>query len=671
MITPTHAHLPGAGGEDGTTVSTEAAPASHRATHRRDWLRRLPSPWIGVPVLVYLLLTVCGVTMSSIGIDSLREDPTGATSDQLGDATLIRTDEYLTSSPMAIGVMATGQGEDLNPLTAPQGFTSMLPTSPVSSVVLAENAVLRLGSVLPDQMLFAARWWLPTLLLFLGMPALLRPLVGSRWPGLFAAVLIAFSPATAWWSLSPLSLWGFTVAGTAALYRAATGAAERRPWWRNLLWAAAAALLLARTPLHYQPWAITAAPAILAVGIVPLLVRREGRRARILTVAVVGAASLLLAAGVFWENRASIAATSATVYPGARSTSGHAVPMELLFGATSLGGLKDAPLSQLNPSEISSSFLIAGVVALLLLLVGVQFRSAEHRAAVWALLVCAAPWAAWSALSFGGIGHRIPLANLVTPERAATMLGFLAVLLLALVLPGWRERGGWRVTTGTVIAVVLVAGYAASRLMMSTMPALTTREVTLSLVVLGLLVGLLVARPRWWVGYVASGAAALLLVWQVNPILIGLGDLRGSAVAQEMLTLGEESRADGVLWASNDTGVDALFAATGVPSLSSRQMAGPDQDAWQALDPGGAAEGVWNRGGSFIQFAWTDDPTLSFSNPAPDRIQISGSACTVHDRIPELERVVSTTPLDADCLTEVDTFTWGGVEQRVYEVTGA
>jgi hypothetical protein len=633
--------------------------------------RWIPSAWIGVPVLLYLLLSVCGVTLSSIGIGTLREDPAAATSDQIGASVPIRTDEYLTSSPMAIGVLATGIEEDLNPLTAAQGFTSSLPSTPVSSVVLAENAALRWGGFLPDQMVFAARWWLPTLLLFLGMPALLRPLVGSRWPGLFAAVLIALSPATAWWSLSPLALWGFTTAGTAALYRAAMSVSERRSWWRSALWGLAAALLLARTPLHYQPWAIVAAPAILAVGIVPLLVRPEGRRRRLLTVVAVGACSLVLAALVFWENRASIAATSATVYPGARTTSGHAVPMELLFGATSLGWMRDTPLTQLNPSEISSGFLIAGVPALLLLLIGIRFRSGEHRAAVWTLLVCSAPWAAWCAISFGGLGERIPLANLVTPDRAATMLGYLAVLLFALVLPGWRERGGWRAVAGAVIAAVLVAGYAGSRLAVTTMPELSTKQIWSALAVLAVVVGLLVARPRWWGGYVAAGLAAFLLVGQVNPVLIGLADLRDSDVAQEMLVQGEQAREDGVLWASDDTAVDALFAATGVPSLSSRQMAGPDQDAWLALDPDRAAEGVWNRGGSFIQFEWTDDPSITLTNTAPDRILVAGSACTIHDRIPELTRVVSVEPLSSSCLTQVDEFAWGGSEHRVYEVTGS
>lgn len=648
------------------TASADAAPTPPRPR----WRRLLPSPWVGIPVLCYLVLSLLGITLSSMGTTYLREDPGNPPGDQLLQPAVTRSDEFLTSTPLALGVMATGQADDLNPLTAPQGFTTMLPDTPVSSVVLADSAVLRWGTVLPQEMLFAARWWLPLLLLVLGMPALLQPLVGSRWPGLFAAGLIAFAPATAWWSLSPLQLWGFMAAGTAALHRCAVSFGDRGPWWRTALWGAASALLLARTPLHYQPWAIAVAPAVLAVGIVPLLVERATRARRSVAVAAVGVVSVLLAAGVFWENRASIAATAGTVYPGARVSTGGPVMVEQVFGATALADLRRLVMVQHNPSEISSGFVVAGIVAVALLAAGVTYRSREHRAAVWALLVCSAPWVAWTTVSFGGIGRHIPLADLVPPERAATMVGYLAVLLLCLVLPAWRDRGPRRVVVAVTAAVVLAAGYASSQLTLTTLPGLTPKKVWFSLAVLAVVVALLVARPRWWGGYAAASLAAFLLVWQVNPVLMGLGDLRGSAVADGMLAEGRRARAAGTVWVSDDKTVDALLTATGVPSLSSRQMAGPDRDAWLALDPEARAENVWNRGGSFVEFEWVDEAEPSFRNMGEDQIVVDVSPCVLAERVPELERVVSSTRLDESCLTEVDQFGWGGVDRFVYAVSG-
>ncbi len=212
-------------------------------------------------VASYLILVLAGVTQSSIGIVSLCEDPAHLSGVMFASPEPIRSDEYLTSTPLSIGVTASGSTDTLNPLTAPQGFFTMLPSGPVSSVVLFDGAILRLGTFLPDQMLIAARWWLPFLLLGLGAPMFFRSLTGSRWVGYFAAALVIFSPASAWWSFAPLGMIGFTLAGAAALLRSASELGDGRRW-RAAIWGFVSAVLLARTPLHYQPWAIVIAPTI-------------------------------------------------------------------------------------------------------------------------------------------------------------------------------------------------------------------------------------------------------------------------------------------------------------------------------------------------------------------------------------------------------------------------
>ena len=137
-----------------------------------------------------------------------------------------------------------------------------------------------------------------------------------------------------------------------------------------------------------------------------------------------------------------------------------------------------------------------------------------------------------------------------------------------------------------------------------------------------------------------------------------------------MLRTGDGLREEGKAWVSDDAFVDSLMIATGVPSLSGRQLAGPNADAWRALDPGGD-EAVWNRGGSFIWFSWSDDPDLEFSNPSPDVIRVEGSPCTVAERVPELSGVVASHPLHLPCLRADETFTWGGTPRYVYAVEPA
>lgn len=634
-----------------------------------------PHAWTIAVVAVYVVLVLGGITQSSIGIPGLRADADHEIGTQVGGAVGIRSDEYLTSTPLLLGVEATGEADDLNPLTAPQGFLSQIPVGPVSTVVLADGAVQRLGPWLPDAMLLAARWWLPFLLIALGMPSLFASLTGSRTAGMLVAVACVAAPASAWWSWTPVSILGFTSAGAAAMLRAAdaadTAAAARaageavgRRRLRVVGWGALAALLLARTPLHYQPWSIVLALSVLATVVASLLARADRRRA-LLTLAGVGGAALVLAAAVVVENLASVRATMGTVYPGARSSAGGPNPVPDLFGATSLADLKNLEVVGSNASEISSGYAVAAVWALLLLVAGVVFRDRVHRVATMVMLACTSFWFVWSMVDFGSL--HLPLVSMVPPNRSGDVVGYLGVLLLGLVLPG-LVRTSWRLALASAATVALLAAWAGSLLRAGVLPGLGVASIWLSSAVLGVVVLLVTRWPRRPIGYAVGVLGAAALVATVNPVLVGTAELRAGAPAQAMLEAGAQARAAGEVWATDDPFVDALLTATGVPSLSGRQLSGPDVDGWRALDPGEEHRDVWNRGGSFVRFAWTDDETLTFANPTADVILVTGSPCALAEREPGLSTVVSSTPLDGGCLAEAPSFEWGGITRHVYTI---
>jgi hypothetical protein len=257
--------------------------------------------------------------------------------------------------------------------------------------------------------------------------------------------------------------------------------------------------------------------------------------------------------------------------------------------------------------------------------------------------------------------------NLVPPARAASVLGFLGIILLCLVLPATREVHEWRFALLTASACAAVAAYAGSLLHVQNLPDVSLTAVWVSSLVVWIVVLLVTRWPRSRAGHVLAGLAALVLVWDVNPLLVGMGDLRGTSVADRLLREGQEARDTGVVWASDAYELDALFMATGVPSLSGRQLAGPDDRAWQQLDPRAKDETLWNRA-AFVWFAWTDASQVTLDNPSPDAVRVTGSPCAVADRLPELATVVSSHPLADACLTQVDTFPWAGVARYVYAV---
>lgn len=633
-------------------------------------LRRMRSyPWhILVPVLAFVALTLAGVTQSSIGIDLLRADPAAPAGVMLGDPLTIRSDEFLTSTPNDIGVTASGTTDSLNPLSESSAFFAQLPAGPVSNVVLVDGWVLKLGSVLPDQMLIASRWWGSFLLLVLAAPVFFRTLTGSTKIGYFAAALIIFSPASAWWSYSQVDLMGFTLAGAAALQLSAKNLVAGRRW-RAVAWGVSSALLLARTPLFYQPWAIIVVSAVILATVAGLLVERENRRERIIAVVGTGVLTVILLGAVIVENLSAIQATLNTVYPGARVSTGGLVGLQEIFGATNLGRLGDyATITGSSQSEISSSYAVVAVWAVILLAHRLSYRVPGHRAAVWVMSAACAFWFAWSTIDFGTPGSHVPLLNMVPAGRAADIIGYLAILLLCLCLPALADRNGVGFSLLAAVVTAGVAAHAGSLIHAENIPEMSIRWIWLCAALLALVVFMITYRPRHTLGYVAAGVLAFSLVWNVNPVLFGLGDLRGTPVADAMLEAGQEARADGTLWASDTYTVDSLFASTGVPALSGRQIAGPDAEEWRKLDPTGASEEAWNRGGTFIWMVWTDEESLTISNPNPDIIQVQGSPCVFAKHIPELKHIVSTHELDLTCVEEEGSFEWGKGTRWVYSI---
>ncbi|GAA3212753.1 DUF7657 domain-containing protein [Oerskovia jenensis] len=620
-----------------------------------------------MPVVLYLALVLSGATQSSVGISLLREDPDQPLGLTLGGPLGIRSDEYMTSTPIDIGVTAVETTETLNPLAAPQTFLSQLPAGPVSAVVLFDGALLTVPGI-PDEILLAARWWLPFLLLFLAAPRWFASVTGNARIGYFAAALLVLGPAAAWWSFAQVRILGFVLAGCAALLL------SRESWlvdrrWRAVGWGLLAAVLLARTPLYYQPWAIVLVGTIAVATAAGMLAPRAGRRASLLLLLGVTGATAALLGAILWENREGIEASLGTAYPGRRVSTGTANNFQEIFGGTNLADLETyVTFVETNGSEISSAFAVAFVWALILLAGRLRFTSTMHRVTTCTTAVVTTCWFAWSMIDFGSVGGRIPLVNIVPSGRAAEALGFLGVVLLCLVIPALPRRPGVRVAAISATVVAGLAAYAGSLLRVENLPELPLSLVWVSAALLAIAVFVVTWRPRRAYGYVISVALAAVLVWDVNPLMFGLGDLRDSGAAQRMLAEGKQARDQGEVWASDSPYVDTLMMATGVPSLSGRQLAGPDEEAWRALDPEGKYEDVWNRGGAYVWFTWTADDEVTMASPSLDVIRVTGSPCAVAELEPRLTHVVASGEITGACLVPDGSITWGGKEQRIYAI---
>lgn len=623
-----------------------------------------------LPCLFYLLLSVAGVTNSNIG--ALREDPRDPAGIELGQPQSIRADEFMTESPIGLGWITSGSRGIDNPLSVPPNFFHQLPSGPVSGIVFFDGTAAMLGPWLPDAMVFAARWWLPTLLLLLGLPLWFRQVTGSlRW-GYLASVVIVFSPANMWWSGRPVNTLGFMFAGC-ALMLAGYDLLRRGRKGPAVAAFVASGVLMARFPSYYQPFAIILGFPVL-LSTLAFLVAREGeRRPKVITVLVTGGVGALLTAATMLENLDAIRSGLGTVYPGERVSTGEAQTFGKIFGAPVLRPLEHVQdtLINTNATEASSSFIVLFLVAGLLWLAR-GWRA--NRPAGWAFgiwMAFTAVWLAWCTIDFGSFGSHLPLANLVPAIRAANDVGFLAVIAFFLLMAQWRPD---HVRRPVLVVAAALAGvvtlFAGLSWRDNGIPGLSMPGIWVASVITAAVVFLLLRWPTSWIPWVAAAASVVSLTALVNPVEVGLADLRGSETARSMIDAGRESRDSNELWASDDPAFDALMFATATPALSARQQVGPDEAGWHRLDPGGRHHEIWNRGGSYIRFKWTSDEEIVWSNPTIDQILMAASPCTIATREPRLRYIVSSKPLRHDCLELDRRLRWSGRPHLVYEVVG-
>jgi hypothetical protein len=164
-------------------------------------------------------------------------------------------------------------------------------------------------------------------------------------------------------------------------------------------------------------------------------------------------------------------------------------------------------------------------------------------------------------------------------------------------------------------------------------------------------------------GLISLSLFSVLMVSQVNPLQRSAGGLAFGQVPSTLVAIGGE----GSYWASDSGAVDAIFMANNLNSLSGQQLIGPEISAWLKIDPDRQSESAWNRGASYVSFAWGSSQVPNITTPNGDVIQIEIDPCELRRKYPTLEHVVSTSKLRNECLVQVYEFEQIGKLMSVYE----
>lgn len=621
-----------------------------------------------ITVLVFVALVLFGVTTSNVGIADLRQDPTNPLGWQFGPSRPIRSDEIHAFSAIVISILATHGAPTLSPLAARADLVHRFPTDGFfEQFVFFDSTMLRAAAFIPEHMLFAAHWWLPSLVLLLAMPTWFHQLGRSRRYGWFAAILIVLSPASAWWSLMPVALIAYTLCGC-VLMIAAIKRFEKGQRLAPSAMAVVGGILIAGLPSFYAPWSLLLGLPVLIGSTLWILYRGGKWLPRLKSILITGGTAVVFGVGTLLENREGLQALLGTVYPGSRRAEADPQPLGRIFGAPALGPLQYSEPVGINASELSSSFTVFFVWIIVILLAAQWRLTFRDNVMEWTFGTWSALWIVWISMDLGPLSRKLPLLNLVTPPRAAQVVGVLAVILIGLLLSRWSPPASWRVPLLAGAGCALVTGYAASLLKTSDLPSLSTTMVMAVAAVLGLAVFTITKYPQRRWPMVLCIVLAAVPVARANPILVGLGDLRASDTARAVRAQAPAARAEGRLWAADTPALNTLLLTNGMPSLSGLQRSGPDVAEWRKLDPESAFANKWNRGGGYIFFSWTPGQPRSFWTNEFDAVGVSIDPCELKSAWQNLDKIVSSQSLDAPCLTLDSELQWQGQPTYVYAV---
>jgi hypothetical protein len=175
------------------------------------------------------------------------------------------------------------------------------------------------------------------------------------------------------------------------------------------------------------------------------------------------------------------------------------------------------------------------------------------------------------------------------------------------------------------------------------------------------------AGRRW--ALIPLTVLAVPVVALVNPIQLGFADLTSGKAAAEV-ELSSKTLQPGMRWATDDLYADALLMANAAPALSGQQWVGPEVKSWRILDPESVYRDQWNRGAAYVVFAWAGPGTATRVDlPSPDLIRVTADPCNPAVRRLHVGLLLSTHPLEGQCLVQSARFSFGGQPRWMYRVT--
>lgn len=633
--------------------------------------------WLSAAVIgALLILSSLSLTTSSIGLH-FAGDSSNTADLIFGELRPIRSDEWNRGTPIILGTFVDGWDDAaLTPFEEREVRFGWAGEKLLPSLISPERWIT---SLLPFPSGFFAFMWIPPMLAFWSVAAMLRFLGLGRLSAVAGGLATSLGPASAWWSFHGSQLVWPASTATVLLMGSWLLAENENIRWKKTRWffsrllmPVCSGILLARYPLLYAPWAI---PTVLISGalIIDLWWSRADRRGSLKILSVTGITAIAVGGLSVLSLSPRLAALAGTVYPGSRRFTGGSEGMPLFTGAfsyfaqTTRGAVvADSNLSEsaLGPLAVVVSAIVALWVARLSSGLSSKRPSYAFTTAVVLILL------AWSAFEWPSALLTFNPLTFVPGYRVTQILGVIAIPFVWIAIDSTSaanrplRRGLLAAGSGLVVLFLSASDAPTYRQFFPLVTPFGTWTLTL---LLACVVAFFVWRPSLpWSSFPLAGFI-VVSAFSVNPIVRGMGDLYDSSSAvtiRETIDQGVEGRI-----ASDDLGLDALLIANALPTLGGQLNWGPADEEWKLLDPSGASSSIWNRGASSLQFHWDTSVTQPvISSPVPDMVTVEISPCSPLLEWWDVTWIVSSEYISESCLVEEASFFWSGYPRWMYSV---
>lgn len=624
-------------------------------------------------IIFWVLISCMKITTSSLALN-FQQAETNSAQILFSKARTIRSDEWMRSTPYAIGRHQSWWTADaITPLNAKDSNNRYSARSLIDKFVNFERTV---DEVLQVKQLYVFLWWLPVFGTLIFGYGFFRQLGLKRMSAWLGPLMIIFSSTAAWWSFSPLYIFYCAFAGF-FLSLAALNYVSNKPSSVNRIslffLILLAAMYLERLPFLYIVWSVPISVLVASITIWYSLLKHRHRK-QFYAMCAIGILVLVFATSSYLVRRPQIESLLNTVYPGQRrSTGGDDSTANFLTFTGAFDwlfqGVKGNSLVGTNQSEAARglTLLLLPSVGILMATAKSQFRTTKFQLAlVSSILVLIFfsrglyTWPEWIPLT--SIFQKIPTV------RMNQILGTLVIIPFVLVLDLWRSIPRIKVAQLILVLSLLFLGpitwHAGQLLRENYLPSISTTELWWTTALFALVSSAIFLMRHWSAAIPVILCSIFSVAW-VNPINKGFGDLESSPTVEKIMAIRQDF--PNARWATDSPFTDALVASTGVKLLSGQQSDGPDRKKWAILDPGMTYIQNWNRGASFLLFNWNHSESgINVETRGNDMFVVYIDPCNkLLDKF-DVQIIMSSVPLTSVCLREITGLIWTDANHWVY-----